>query len=57
MKETKEITKMRTRIYAVYNKTTEEKVYFNCRVSECEKFINKQENKENLVIISKCFSF
>ena len=41
---------MRTIIYKVYNKETNEKVYTDCRKYKCEEFIANNENKENLEI-------
>lgn len=48
---------MRTIIYGVFNKETNKRIYTNSRQSKCEEFINAQENKANLVICYKWFSF
>ena len=48
---------MRTIIYGVFNKETNERIYTNIRQSKCEEFINAQDNKENLEIRHKWFSF
>ena len=47
---------MRTIIYTVFDKTTNKRVYTNCRQSECEKFLATYENKENAEIRYKWFS-
>ena len=47
---------MRTIIYGVFNKETNERIYTNCRESKCVEFINKQDNKENYEIRHKWFS-
>ena len=47
---------MRTVIYGVFNKETNERIYSDCRRNKCEEFINAQDNKENLVIKYKWFS-
>lgn len=41
---------MRTIIYAVFNKETNERIYIDCRRNKCEEFIGMQNNKENLVV-------
>ena len=48
---------MRTIIYAVFNKETNERIYSNCRERKCEEFINAHEDKEKLVIRYKWKSF
>ena len=47
---------MRTIIYGVFNKETNERIYIDCRRSKCEEFISTQDNKENLVVRYKWFS-
>ena len=41
---------MRTIIYAIFNKETNERIYTDCRRNKCEEFISMQNNKENLVV-------
>lgn len=48
---------MRTIIYSVINKNTNEKVYANCKNYKCEEFISKQENPNDFVITYKWRSF
>lgn len=48
---------MRTIIYAIFNKETNERVYANCRQSKCQKMLDTMENKENYEIRYKWFSF
>lgn len=48
---------MRTIIYAIFNKETNEKIYVNARHSECEKMMNTLENKEKFEIRYKWRSF
>lgn len=48
---------MRTIIYSVFDKTTNQRIYTNCRKAKCEEFVEKNENKENLVIRYKWMSF
>ena len=48
---------MRTIIYSVYNKETNERVYANCRQSKCEEFIANQSNPTNFAIGYKWRSF
>ena len=47
---------MRTIIYGVFNKETNERIYTNIRKNKCEEFISSHENKENLVVRYKWFS-
>ena len=47
---------MRTIMYAVFNKETNERIYTNCRLYKCEEFLEAQENKEALEIRHKWFS-
>lgn len=48
---------MRAIIYTVINKETDEKIYFNCSLSKCYEFINKQVDKDSFDIRYKYFSF
>lgn len=48
---------MRTIIYSVWNKETNERVYANCRSRKCEEYINAQENPDNFAITYKWRSF
>lgn len=47
---------MRTIIYAVFNKETNERVYTNCKKSKCEEFAKSQGNS-NLEVRYKWYSF
>lgn len=48
---------MRTIIYAIFNKETNERVYTNIDRYKCEKVLNELENKENFEIRYKWRSF
>ena len=41
---------MRTIIYAIFNKETNERIYTNCKQNECEKVLATLDNKENYEI-------
>ena len=49
--------KMRTIIYAIFNKETNERIYTNADFGKCNQKLNTLENKENYVIRHKWFSF
>jgi hypothetical protein len=48
---------MRTIIYGVFNKETNERVYTNCRAQKCMEFIETLENREKFEIRHKWQSF
>ena len=48
---------MRTIIYTVFNKETNERIYSDCRKRKCEEFISAHEEREKLVICYKWKSF
>lgn len=52
-----EVKKMRIRLYGVFNKKTNERVYTNCDKAQCEKFIAKLDDKENYEVRNKYHSF
>ena len=47
---------MRTIMYAVFNKETNERLYTDARQSKCLEFISGQPNAEQLTIRYKWFS-
>lgn len=47
---------MRTIMYYIVNKDTRERVYANCRFSECEKKLNAMDSKEKFEIRHKWMS-
>ena len=48
---------MRIILYAIFNKTTNERVYTNCRQSKCQEMLDAMENKENYEIRYKWRNF
>ena len=52
----KEVIKMRLIHYAVFNKTTRERVYTNCDQSKCQEYLDKMPNKEDYTIGYKWLS-
>jgi hypothetical protein len=47
---------MRIMMHAIFNKTTNEKVYTNARYSECKKKLSLMDNKEQFEIRYKWMS-
>ena len=47
---------MRLIHYAVYDKKNEKRIYVHCKESECRKFLEQQDNKEDLIICYKWVS-
>ena len=48
---------MRLIHYAVFNKTTNERIYTNCDQRKCQEYLDKMPNKENFEIRYKWKSF
>ena len=47
---------MRLIHYAVFNKTTKERLYTNCDQAKCQEYLDKMPNKENYTIGYKWLS-
>ena len=48
---------MRSIMYAVFNKETNERLFTNCGQSRCKEYVDSHPDNGNLVIRYKWFSF